>query len=144
MVLSLVNARRKGVHVTAVRKIGGNGLVVETTKPESLKAFTENAKLKEAGLKTSTPQRRLPRMILYDVPREFPEKEILACMKKQNSDRLKEDVAAIKLCFRTGREDSEETNWLWKYPPPPGKGKAFNREGLHILECMQSPRLYSC
>ena len=59
------------------------------------------------------PQRRLPRMILYDVPRECPEQQILTCMKKQNQDRLKEeDIAAIKFCFRTGPKDSEETNWV--------------------------------
>lgn len=29
----------------AVRKINGNGLMVETTKPEELKVFTENEKL---------------------------------------------------------------------------------------------------
>jgi hypothetical protein len=80
-VFTLVNPRKKGIQVTAVRKTGGNGLVVETTKPESLKAFTENAKLKEAGLKTSTPQRRPPRMILFDVPRDIPEKEIQNCIK---------------------------------------------------------------
>jgi hypothetical protein len=117
-VFTLVNPRKKGIQVTSVKKISGNGLVVETTKPEGIKAFTENAKLKEAGLKTSTPSRRLPRVILYDVPRDIPEKEILACMRKQNQDRLDEaDIAAIKFCFRTGRKDSEETNWVMEVPP---------------------------
>ena len=118
-VFTLVNPRKKGIQVTAVRKIRGNGLVVETANREGIKAFTENAKLKQAGQKTSTPQRRLPRMILYDVPREIPEKEILACMRKQNQDRLnKEDIAAIKFCFRTGRKDAEETNWILEVPLP--------------------------
>jgi hypothetical protein len=117
-VFTLVNPRKKGIQVTAVRKIGGNGLVVETAKPESLKEFTENAKLKEAGLKTSTPQRRPPRMILFDVPRDIPEQEIQNCIKKQNQDRLTEDdVAAIKFCFKTGRKDAEETNWVLEVPP---------------------------
>jgi hypothetical protein len=83
-VFTLVNPRRKGIQVTAVKKISGNHLVVETTKQEGLKAFTEDAKLKEAGLKASTPQRKLPRVILYEVPREMQEKELLACMRKQN------------------------------------------------------------
>jgi hypothetical protein len=83
-VFTLVNPRKKGIQVTAVRQIGGNGLVVETTNPEGLKAFTDNEKLKEAGLKASTPQRKNPRMIMYDVPRDISEKEIQSCMKKQN------------------------------------------------------------
>jgi hypothetical protein len=83
-VFTLVNPRKKGIQVTAVRQISGNGLVVETTNPEGLKAFTDNEKLKEAGLKASTPQRKNPRMIMYDVPRDISEKEIQSCMKKQN------------------------------------------------------------
>jgi hypothetical protein len=115
-----VNPHIKGIQVTAGRKINGNGLVVETTKPESLKAFTENAKLKEAGLKATTPQRKSPRMIMYDVPRDISEKGILACMRRQNQERLTEsDIAAIKFCFRTGRKDQEETNWVMEVPPPP-------------------------
>lgn len=117
-VFTLVNLRKKGIQVTAVRKINENGLVVETAKPESLMAFTENAKLKEAGLKASMPQRRLPRVILYDVPREIPEKELLVCIRKQNQDRLTdEDVVTIRFCFRTGRKDSQETNWVLEVPP---------------------------
>ena len=105
-VFTLVNPRKRGIQVTAFRKIKGNGIVVETTQPESLKEFTENSKLKEAGLKASTRQRRPPRMIIYDVPRDIPEKEILACMRKQNQEWLNEDdVAAIKFGFRTSRKD---------------------------------------
>ena len=57
-------------------------------------------------------------MIIYDVPRDIPEKEILACMRKQNQERLNEDdVAAIKFCFRTGKKDQEETYWVIEVPP---------------------------
>jgi hypothetical protein len=55
----------------------------------------------------------MPRVIIYDIPRNFPEKEIQACIRKQNQVRLKEeDVAVIKFCFRTGRKHNEETNWV--------------------------------
>jgi hypothetical protein len=44
-------------------------------------------------------------VILYHVPKDISEKELLACMRKQNQDRLnEEDLAAIKFCFRTGRD----------------------------------------
>jgi hypothetical protein len=76
--------RQKGIQASAIRKISGNGLVVETTKSGSLKAFTENEKLKEAAIKDNTPLRhpRRPRMIMYDVPRDIPEKKILACIRR--------------------------------------------------------------
>jgi hypothetical protein len=55
---------------------------------------------------------------MYDVPRDISEKEIQSCMKKQNQERLSEnDVADIKFCFRTGRKDQKETNWVTEAPP---------------------------
>jgi hypothetical protein len=150
VVFSLVNPRKNGMQVTAVKKINGNGLVVETTNPEGLKAFTENDKLKEAGLKASTPQRRLPRVILYDVPRDIPEKELLGCMRKQNQDRLTdEDVAAVKFCFRTGRKDSQETNWVLEVPPQVRDklitGKIFiSWNACKVSDYIFASRCYKC
>lgn len=149
-VFTLVNPRKKGIQITAVKKISGNGLVVETAKPEALKAFTENAKLKEAGLKTSTPQRRLPRVILYDVPRDMQEKEVLSCIKKQNQERLsEEDVAAIKFCFRTGRKDSQETNWVLEVAPQVRDklltGKIFiSWNACRVRDYIAVSRCYKC
>jgi hypothetical protein len=71
-VFTLVNPRKKGIQVTAIRQISGNGLVIETTNPEGLKAFTENEKLNEVDLKASTPQRKNPRMMMYDARGIFP------------------------------------------------------------------------
>jgi hypothetical protein len=57
-VFTLINPRKKGIQVTAIRQIRGNGLVVETTNPEGLKAFTENAKLKDMMSRGISPRRR--------------------------------------------------------------------------------------
>ena len=149
-VFTLVNLRKRGIQVTAVRKIKGNGLVVETTKPESLKEFTDNSKLKEAGPKVKTPQRRPSRMIIYNVPRDIPKKEILACMRKQNQERLNEDdVAAIKFCFRTGRKDQEETNWVIEVPPQVRekllRGKIFlSWNACKVKDYIAISRCYKC
>jgi hypothetical protein len=149
-VFTLVNPRKKGIQVTAVRKIGGNGLAVETTNPEGLKAFTENAKLKEAGLKASTPQRKQPRMILFDVPRDISEKELRACIRKQNADRLEEDdVEAIRFCFKTGRKDSEEINWVIEAPPQVRakllKGKIYiSWNACRVRDFIAVSRCYKC
>ncbi|XP_043602251.1 uncharacterized protein LOC122576265 [Bombus pyrosoma] len=59
----------------------------------------------------SIPYKRILRMIIFDIPRDMTEKEILACIMKQNQDRLKKNAAEMKFCFRTGRKHNEETNW---------------------------------
>lgn len=56
-------------------------------------------------------------MIIFDIPRDMTEKEILACIMKQNQDRLKKDAAEMKFCFRTGRKHNEETNWVIEIHP---------------------------
>ncbi|XP_017758217.1 PREDICTED: uncharacterized protein LOC108549377 [Eufriesea mexicana] len=112
-VFTLVNPKKRGIQVKSVRRAQGNGIAVETTTADGLRAFTENAKLKIIGLKARTPTRSRPRMIIYDIPRELTEKEIRACLRKQNKEKLGDaDVQDIKFCFRTGRKDSEKTNWL--------------------------------
>lgn len=52
---TLVNPRKKEIPVRAVRKINGNGLMVETAKPEELKVFTENEKLGQHPTQADTP-----------------------------------------------------------------------------------------
>jgi hypothetical protein len=50
-------------------------------------------------------------MIVYDIPKEMTEKNIVAYIRKQNQNRIIEkDVAKMKFCFRTGQKDSEEVN----------------------------------
>ncbi|XP_017765527.1 PREDICTED: uncharacterized protein LOC108554690 [Eufriesea mexicana] len=117
-VFTLVNSKKRGIKVKSVRRAQGNGIAVETTTAEGLRAFTENAKLKVIGLKARTPTRSRQRMIIYDIPRELTEKEIRACLRKQNKEKLGDaDVQDIKFCFRTGRKDSDETYWVVEVSP---------------------------
>jgi hypothetical protein len=134
-VFTLINPRKKGIQVTAIRQIRGNGLVVETTNPEGLKAFTENAKLKDMMSRGISPRR-----YLY----------LQSCMKKQNQERLSEsDVAAIKFCFRTGRKDQRETNWVIEVSPQVMekllKGKTFIAwHACKVRDSVAIRRCYKC
>lgn len=66
----------------------------------------------------SIPHKRMLRMIIFNIPRDMTEKEILACIMKQNQDRLKEeDAAKVKFCFGMGRKHNEETNWVIEIHP---------------------------
>ncbi|XP_073968168.1 uncharacterized protein isoform X3 [Bombus fervidus] len=66
----------------------------------------------------SIPHKRKLRMMIFIIPRDMTEKEILACIMKQNQDKLKEeDSAEMKFCFRTWRKHNEETNWVIEIHP---------------------------
>ena len=118
-VFTLVNPRKRGMQVKAVKPIHGNGIAVETTTPEALKELVDNPRLKDAGLQTRTPTVKNPRMIIFDVPREMSEKVILGSLRKQNAKVMEgeENDRNFSLCFRTGRKDSDETNWVAEVSP---------------------------
>ena len=118
-VFTLVNPRKRGMQVKAVKPIHGNGIAVETTTPEALKELVDNPKLRDAGLQTRTPTVKNPRMIIFDVPREMSENDILKSMRKQNAKVTEgmENDGDFSLCFRTGRKDSDETNWVAEVSP---------------------------
>jgi hypothetical protein len=149
-VFTLVHPRKKGIQVRSVQKVSGNGLMVETTTKEGLKAFTENEKLKEVGLAAHAPTRWNPRMIIYDMPKNMTEKDIVACIRKQNQNRInEEDIAGIKFCFRTGRKNGEEVNWVIEVPPQVRVkllvGKLFIAWGAcRVRDYIDARRCYKC
>lgn len=56
-----------------LRKIRNNGVLIETETREDLALILKSRELEEAGLKAGLPNKRLPRIIVYDVPRNLDE-----------------------------------------------------------------------
>ncbi|CAK9799899.1 hypothetical protein ANTQUA_LOCUS2280 [Anthophora quadrimaculata] len=101
-VFTLVNSRKRSLQVKAIRRAQGNGVGIETETTENLKAFTENSKLTEAGLRTKTHNQRMPRVVIYDVPRGMSSGKIQTSLRKQNAARItKEDAEEVKFCIKT-------------------------------------------
>jgi hypothetical protein len=51
----------------------------------------------------------MPRVIIYDILRNFPEKEIQACIRKQIQDRLKEEDVASSVSGRVASTMKKRT-----------------------------------
>lgn len=68
---------------------------------------------------------------------------------KQNRERLKEDAAEMKFCFRTGRKHNEETNWVIEIHPQVSEklltGKLFiSQNACKVQEYIAISRCYKC
>lgn len=106
--------------------------------------------MKEAGLATKTPSQILPRAVIYDVPREMEPKDIQASIKKQNASRIsKEEAEGIKFCFKTGRKDTEEANWVVEVSPKTREkllsGKLFiGWNACKVRDFVALSRCYKC
>lgn len=95
-----------------LRKIRNNGILIETKTRESLELILKK-KLEEAGLKASLPNKRLSRVIIYDVPRNFSESSLAEAIHIQNADSKKEKFEKeFKLVFKTGDKKKDVVNWV--------------------------------
>jgi hypothetical protein len=127
--------RQKRIQASAIRKISGNGLVVETTKPGSLKAFTENEKLQGAGLKASTPQRHPPTLQHDHVRR--PEEEDTGMHKKVKPGKTEgERRCSHQVLLKNGTPGStgDQLGIRSTLPPAAGRGQVTKRKNIHLLE----------
>lgn len=72
---SVVNLRKRG-----------RGVEVRTRSARDAERVTSSSALGNAGLSARVVDREMPRVLLYDVPRELDEPRILSALKAQNSD----------------------------------------------------------
>ncbi|CAB0037426.1 unnamed protein product [Trichogramma brassicae] len=73
-----------GIHVRSVNKSRSGRLFVETASKQDLEKLISNAGLKARGVSVTLKERRLPRMIIYDVPVAHSGPELSELLRKQN------------------------------------------------------------
>lgn len=111
-VFQLVSPRKDKIQVKNVRRIQGNGILVETANKTDIEILLSNEKLRAAGLLVGAPEKRNPRLIVYDVPRPDNDEATLRSIIAQNvDDSLKAKVRQqLKLAFKTGDKNRDRCN----------------------------------
>ncbi|CAB0034364.1 unnamed protein product [Trichogramma brassicae] len=87
-------------------------LFVETASKQDLEKLISNAGLKAKGVSVTLKKRRLPRMIIYDVPVVQSDYELSQLLRKQNLILTPQHV--LKPIFKVGKRDIEVTHWVMK------------------------------
>lgn len=95
-----------------VRRIQGNGVLVETTRKADISTLMANEKLKAAGLIVGAPPKRNPRLIVYEVPQADSNEAILSAIIEQNLSGTQQTTARnqLKIAFRSGDRTREKCN----------------------------------
>lgn len=114
LVLNLVTPTTDKLQIKNVRKIQGNGILVETAKQSDNTALMANDKLEAAGLTVDAQTKRNPRIVIYDVPRTENDEATLNAIVEQNANTQNRGTLKqqIKLAFKTGDRKKEKCNWF--------------------------------
>lgn len=93
------------------------GVLIQTRTKEGARKIAENPKIKELGVEAKIPKKRLPRVIIYDIPSDMPETEIVENFWKQNALGIRKEKQTFKPIFKNGPKNKETVNWIAEVSP---------------------------
>lgn len=149
-IMKSIDPERDGINIQNMRKIGGNGILIETNTEEELqKILTSNVLLKKFGIEK--PTKKNPRMIIYDVPKEIEGNELGNKIKNQNRELGNEEfLENFSPKFRTGPRRQNVCNWVVEVSP--SVRNSLNTKGRVYLgwyscgvrDFIVAPKCYNC
>lgn len=151
-ILAAINPTTAGIRVKAVRKAANKGVVVVTETAKDLAKFMENPTLSSAGLLVSRNAGNMPRVLVYDVPREMAEGSVAETIRRQNFDDIHASKIAeqLKMIFRTGTRDKDTVNCVFEATPELrkrmlNKGRVYVGWGsCRVRDFLEASRCYKC
>ncbi|XP_017795321.1 PREDICTED: uncharacterized protein LOC108576773 [Habropoda laboriosa] len=151
IVSSMTPAKEK-LKIRNVRKINNKGILIETETPEDLQHLLRNQKLEAVGLKVGLPPRKKPRMIIYSIPTDKQDNEILKAIHDQNFENLTiaKFTEDFNLAFKTGDKSRTKVNWVVEVTPEiretlKKSGKVFiDWSACNTQDFLAVSRCYKC
>jgi Arginine methyltransferase-interacting protein, contains RING Zn-finger len=117
-----VNPAEEGWQIVNRKVTGSSKLALNTATKEQAKALAEHPKLKEVGLRAEVTGRWRPRMVVYDIPMDRPNDEILEAIITQNfgqeveRDSIKSQLRLV-LKFSNRRAARDRNHWICEVTP---------------------------
>ncbi|XP_023217356.1 uncharacterized protein LOC111619771 [Centruroides sculpturatus] len=130
--MRIINPRSEQIRFRQVRKLKSRGIMIEVEREGDFAKIMNNSKLHEHGLKTQPLEKRKPRMIIYDIPKNVNEEELLAVIKSMNEEVFAGTTnEEFSLLFKTGKRREEVVNWVAEVSPAV-RGKLLSQQRLYI------------
>ena len=115
---NIIKAKENKIEVKSV-KVTGEKIIIVTNKREHADIIRKNSELSKKNI-IREPTKRLPRMVIYNVPSEIKKEELIDTIAEQNP-RLGEELGdlkkVIKPAFQLGKKDMEYTHWVVEMQP---------------------------
>lgn len=114
----ILNPKEDKINIKSIRTTKKN-LIIETEKKIDADKILGNVKLKEF-VKMDKPKKKLPKIILYDIPKILENKEIKDALYQQNFDGVIEEKTfqeGFNLIFKTGPTDKDVVNHVAEVSP---------------------------
>ncbi|XP_023210405.1 uncharacterized protein LOC111613288 [Centruroides sculpturatus] len=114
-----IDPRKDRIRFRQIRKLRNKSLLLEVENDDDIEKILRNKKLRESGLKAEQQSKRNPKVIMYDVPRQLEEKDLLEALRIQNQEVFSPADGAndCKLLFKTGRIRDDQVHWVMEVTP---------------------------
>lgn len=103
------------IQINKIKSINRGGILIEAGSPTTAVKIREAAK-KAHGIRCVDNKIRRPRMQVFDVDKEVTDEDFIQRLYVQNLEDAgiteKEAREDIKICFKTGKKDTDFTNWV--------------------------------
>lgn len=112
-----INPVMEGITIDGIRKIK-EGIIIEMPAKQDLEKLVSNTAFGEHDLLVTEAKRRMPRIIIYDIPSDLTEEQILEALISQ-TEKVKEfnektqiNRNVLDLKFKTGKRGFSKVNWV--------------------------------
>ncbi|XP_067132766.1 uncharacterized protein [Centruroides vittatus] len=141
--IKAIDPRKDRIKFRQIRKLRNKCLMLEVEGEEDANKIIQHPKLRESGLKAQPQNKRNPRIIIYDVPRNIDEKDLPQVMHEMNSTVFIQSPKQqdFKLLFKTGKRRDDLVNWVVETSPDIRNSRPCNRI-LYVDYCSCKARDY--
>lgn len=146
-----VHPRKDRIRICRMSRIRNGGIALEL-ETEAEANIVKNRVANFA--KVQEPKKRLPKLIIYNVPNEYKEQEVIHDLVSQNLNSEAEDIEnlknQIKICFKTGPKELPTHNLVIELPPKQHKvlrmqGRAYlGWNSTKVADFVSVTRCYKC
>lgn len=150
-VLSAIKPAEMGWKIAGVRRVRNGGIILQTTDQVMADGIKNHADLIKTGVKIQEPVKIRPRVLVYGVPANLSNSELIHAIQKQNFEHINlEDMKKqVKPITRSANRNGDY-NWIIECEPNM-RQKFIEKDKLYlewsccrVRDYINMPRCYNC
>lgn len=114
---NMIKAKENNIQIKSL-KVSGNKMIVVTNKPEQAEKIKNNAEIIKRSTTIRAPAKKLPRIVIYNVPSEIKKEDLVNDIIAQNDHiKINNFKDLIKPLFPIGKKNEHFTHWVVETQP---------------------------